>query len=330
VVPLVLSRERAIEQMRQWLGRGFWRPGDLSERAKLVDLKAVYVPYWVFQARTHTYWTADTSRTPPGARGDWFPMTGEHHGSYAGILVGASGVLTPAETSAICPYDLSAAVAPEQVDLNEITVEQFGAGRKYARPYARAGIEQLEAEACRAQYVPGRSRNVKVNTRVEGLSSEPVLLPVWIMAYRYNDRLFRFLANGQTGRSTGEAPTSWRKMAVAIAAALLAIVLIFVLVSAAAGAATSRINSASRGRSSHRAECVTRVVHDGMMKGNRRGELPRRGGRVVVVPRFQARASERAAISREICSSLCVSRVRCGSFTCPTAHGEIESMHRRR
>lgn len=221
VVPFRWSREEAVQVMRQWLGRGFWRPGDLAQRAAVVTMTPVYVPYWIFQARTHTYWTADTDQTPLGARGDWYPLGGEHHGHYNNLMVGASGVLTPAETAEICPFNLSTAVEPDQVDLENITVEQFSLPRKYARPLAREGLEQSEAEACRA-YVPGRARNVHVNVLVEGMTSHPVLLPVWIMAYRFNDRVYRFLVNGQTGRSTGQAPTSWLKIFVAIAAAILA------------------------------------------------------------------------------------------------------------
>ena len=73
-------------------------------------------------------------------------------------------------------------------------------------------LENLESQACR-QFVPANCRNLKVNVRVEGLTGEPVLLPVWIMAYRYRDQVFRFLVNGQTGRCTGTAPTSYRKIA---------------------------------------------------------------------------------------------------------------------
>lgn len=230
VVSFTQDKQQAVGIMRRWLGKGFWRPGDLSERAMIVDMTAVYVPYWVFRARTHTYWTADTSRTPAGARGDWFPLSGEHHGNHRGLLVGASGALSPAETSAICPFDLENAVKPETVDLDGVTVEQFSVGRKYARPLARGGLERLEARDCTAQYVPARCRNMQVNTRIEGLSSEPLLLPVWIMAYRYKDQLFRFLVNGQSGRATGAAPTSWRKIAAVVGIVLAAVVLVVLMV----------------------------------------------------------------------------------------------------
>jgi hypothetical protein len=144
------------------------------------------------------------------------------------LLVGASGALTPNEMNEISPFDLSTGVPPEQMDLNNITVEQFSVGRKYARPLARQGLESLEQEACQRLYVPGRCRNMKVNVRLEGLASEPVLLPVWIMAYRYRDQVYRFLVNGQTGKATGQAPVSFRKIlaAIGIGLAILAAILL--------------------------------------------------------------------------------------------------------
>lgn len=226
VVPFRVSKEMAETTLRQWLGKGFWRPGDLSQTASLLAMRPVYVPYWIFEARTHTYWTADTSQTPPGASADWYPLAGEHRGRYAGLLIGASAVLSTWETSEICPFDLSAAVAPEEVDLDNVTVEQFSMPRKYARPLAEQALEASESQACQQQYVPGRARNVHVNVLVEGMTSIPVLLPVWIMAYRYRDQVFRFLVNGQTGRATGQAPTSWAKVAVAIVVAIGAVLVL--------------------------------------------------------------------------------------------------------
>jgi hypothetical protein len=205
--------------MRQWLGQGFWRPGDLRQQALVVAMTAVYVPYWVFRTETNTFWTADTNQVPRGASGIWFPLFGEHRGTYQGLLVGASGALVPKETAAIAPFDLAQGVKPDEVDLDNITVEQFSVGRKYARPLARSGLEELEQTACR-QHVPGNCRKLKVNLRLSGLSSEPVLLPVWIMAYRYRDQVFRFLINGQTGKATGQAPVSYRKIAAAIGIAV--------------------------------------------------------------------------------------------------------------
>jgi predicted RNA-binding Zn-ribbon protein involved in translation (DUF1610 family) len=223
IVPFKLSERDADAHLRQWLGSSFWRPGDLSQAAVVTTLTKVYVPFWVFAAKVFTYWTADTSQVPWGARASWYPLCGENHNEYQGVLIGASSVLTPAETNAICPFDITAAVPPGEVDLSNVVYEQFRVQRKYARPLAQAGLENLERQAC-TKFVPGNCRNMKVNVRVEGLTGQPALLPVWILAYRYRDQVFRFLVNGQTGRCTGTAPTSYKKIAAAIGIAIAFIV----------------------------------------------------------------------------------------------------------
>ncbi len=230
VVPFEIGHAEAEETLRRWLGRGFWRPGNLAREAAVVDVTAVYVPYWAFSAKTHTYWTADTSRTPAGARGDWFPLFGEHRGRYDAMLVGAGQALTAEETTALCPFDLEKAVPVEQVDLENVTVEQFGLPRKYARVRARRNLQESERTICQQRYVPGKARNVHVNVRIESMVGRPVLLPVWIMAYRYRDSVYRFLINGQTGRTTGQAPVSVAKMVAAVGLAVLGgIVLLWLL-----------------------------------------------------------------------------------------------------
>lgn len=228
VAPFVVSREQALATLRQWQGKGFWRPSDLAAISRVEQLQPVYVPYWVFSARTHTYWTADSNVTPPGSRAGWFPLTGEHRGEYSGLMVGGSGALTQAETQALAPFRLDDVLPPEQVDLENAIFEQFRVQRKYARPLACEGLESLEREACRA-LVPGQARNVKVNLLIDGLSSEPVLFPIWIMAYRYRDQVFRFLVNGQTGRATGQAPTDWRKVWLFVALIVGAVVVALIV-----------------------------------------------------------------------------------------------------
>jgi DNA-directed RNA polymerase subunit RPC12/RpoP len=227
VVRFEKDQNDALPLLRKWMGNSFWRPGDLAAESIITRLTPVYVPYWVFSGRTFTHWTADSSQTPGGARADWYPVSGDHQGEYAGILIGASGALTPAETHALGQYDLATGVPPEDVDLENAAYEPFSVQRKYARALMQEGFEQLEAEACQA-LVPGNARNVHVNVRVEGLTSVPVLLPVWVMAYQYRGELYRFVVNGQTGRSTGTAPTSMLKVASVAAMVIGGLLLLFV------------------------------------------------------------------------------------------------------
>jgi hypothetical protein len=75
--------------------------------------------------------------------------------------------------------------------------------------------------AC-AHEVPGDThRNLQVETTFSALAYKNALLPIWIAAYDYHNKPYRFLVNGVTGKCTGTAPWSWIKVTLTILAALI-------------------------------------------------------------------------------------------------------------
>lgn len=226
LIPFAVNHKAAEELTRSWMHEGFWRPSDIRQQAMLESMVAVYVPYWVFSAQTQTHWTADSSSVPWGARGNWCPVSGNHSSDYKGLLVGASAALTSSETAAISPFDLRKTVTPESIDLTNWRVEEFQMPRRLARPLATGSLQELERQACRP-YVPGDCRNLQVNVRILNMQSYPILLPVWVMAFRYKRKLYRVVINGQTGKLTGTAPFAYGKLATIIGIVLAVLLVLF-------------------------------------------------------------------------------------------------------
>ena len=56
----------------------------------------------------------------------------------------------------------------------------------------------------------------EIRTEVGALTFKHVLTPVWLAAFRYRGRVFRFVVNGRTGSVEGERPWSTVKIALAI------------------------------------------------------------------------------------------------------------------
>jgi LSD1 subclass zinc finger protein len=230
IVPFRVEREQAVAAFRRWLGKSFWRPFGLEDAAQLVSMEPVFVPCWRFAATTDTNWTADSSATPAFARADWCPVGGRAEGRVEDVLVLASGSLTASEVDDLEPFHLAEGRAYARGAAGDVPVEDFGVSRRGARPAARRRIEELEAGRCDA-FVPGNSRNVHVNVLVTDLTSDPVLVPVWINAYRWKERTFRFLVNGQTGEVVGRAPRSALKFALAVLAVVLVVGAVLLLAS---------------------------------------------------------------------------------------------------
>jgi predicted RNA-binding Zn-ribbon protein involved in translation (DUF1610 family) len=228
VVPFQLDQARAESVFREWLGRGIFRPGDLRRDSRLTEMRGLFLPYWTFEVHCETYWTADSDETPRFSSADWAPYFGGHEGRYQGVTVPASGALTLSEVQALGTYDLGQAVPYSAEAIGRYPAEAFGVTRKRARMLAGEGFDERVLRDC-AALVPGsRQRNLKVNPLYTGATAEPVLLPVWIMAYEYREEAFRFLVNGQTGRADGTAPLSpWRVTAAVLGASLLAFVILY-------------------------------------------------------------------------------------------------------
>lgn len=229
LIPFAFDRAAAETHLRQWLGSSFWHPNDLRAGAELTDLRAVYIPFWVFATHVSTHWTADSSQVPWGANASWYPVSGHRTGEYQDLWVPAGAGLNPAETNALFPYDLREVVDPKEVDLADVLVEQFSLSRRYARPLAQQRLESFETAAV-ATSIPGSHRNVHVNCLMTGATSRPGLVPVYVLAYRYKGTLYRYVVNGQTGRSTGSSPVSLAKVGGVIGLAALAILIIFLLI----------------------------------------------------------------------------------------------------
>ena len=226
-----VSRDAMLGQLSKFLGSSFWHPGDLGSRSQLQNATPVYVPYWVYSADAHTFYTGDSSHTPYSARGDWYPVSGEHRERYKGVLITASRVLRHEETSGLLPFDLSKAQPASSVDLENVTTEEFRMPRKASRPLARDAFDAIERRTC-TSLIPGKARNVNVNVMLHNLSSEPMLLPVWVLAYRYRKQVYRVLINGQTGKLIGQAPTSYLKLFAVIGGIVLLIFLVLLLIAA--------------------------------------------------------------------------------------------------
>lgn len=65
-----------------------------------------------------------------------------------------------------------------------------------------------------------QQRITGLDTRVGKLTFKHVLLPVWLAAFRYHGKSYRFVVNGRTGAVEGERPYSTAKIAFAAIAGL--------------------------------------------------------------------------------------------------------------
>lgn len=250
IIGFSVSADEAKEKFYQWLGQNAWyRPGDLTLRAVAEKQRGVYLPFWHFSMfaesrwsaqigeywyRTETYTVKDSqgkiqTRTRQVQETEWFPLNGQHHRYYYGFLVPAARGISLEDSHAIQPFQLGSLQRFRPFFLAGWMAEEYTVDREQA---AQQTVEEFRRRQEReiANFLPGDThRSLQVQSQVELNDSDLILLPVHVLGYRYRDRVYHFLVNGQTGKVVGQKPWSGRRVTVLVVA-ITGLVALLVLV----------------------------------------------------------------------------------------------------
>ncbi len=249
LVPFQVERGAAKDKFSGWI-KGLWfRPSDLKHKAKVSEMSGVYVPYWTFDATVHSNWTAQagyyyyetevyTDRDAEGnpvektrqvRRTRWEPAWGSRTDEFDDVLICASKGLPDKLANRLKTFDTSALQPYAPSFLSGWKAEEYAVHLNDGWKQAVDIMESAQEQRCRRDVPGDTQRFLNVINRFYNETFKHILLPIWISAYRYNDKVYRFLVNGQTGEVTGKAPVSVIKIILfimVIAAIIAAIVIL--------------------------------------------------------------------------------------------------------
>ena len=165
-------------------------------------------------------------RTETETRTRWEWRSGTLDKRFDDVPVPASRGLDASATRGIEPFPTDRLLPYDPRYLSGFLAEEYGVDLPEAEAMARERMSEEVRAACGAA-VPGDTyRNLEVETEWSGLAYKGALLPIWVAAYQYGGKTYRFLVNGATGQVSGEAPWSWAKILAAVAAAVLLVLLL--------------------------------------------------------------------------------------------------------
>jgi DNA-directed RNA polymerase subunit RPC12/RpoP len=238
VLPFALTEAAAREAMTNWLGALWFAPNGLQEYArKGRRMEGIYVPYWTFDAQTASrysgqrgtvYYVTQTvmrdgkpqTRQVPKVR--WRAVSGRVSRFFDDVLVLASRSLPRKFTDALEPWDLAALEPYAPEFLAGFRAEAYGVSLEEGFAEAREKMDRMIERDVKFDIGGDRQRIHQIDTDLSALTFKHVLLPVWLAAYRYRGKSYRFVVNGRTGRVQGERPWSALKITFAVILGALA------------------------------------------------------------------------------------------------------------
>ncbi len=249
VVPFKVDRKAASREFTGWLKKLWFRPNDLKRLASVTEINGVYVPYWTFDSTVDSDWTAEAGyyyyetetytdedsdgneveKTREVRKVEWEPAWGSRTDAYDDVLVCASGGLPESLADRLKTFATNELQPYDPAFLAGWKAEEYSKDLNTSWTDAVGRMESSQQSRC-SDDVPGDTqRFLNVTNRFSDETFKHVLLPIWISAYRYHSKVYRFLVNGQTGEVVGKAPWSVIKIVLFIFT-ILALIAIGVLV----------------------------------------------------------------------------------------------------
>ena len=93
----------------------------------------------------------------------------------------------------------------------------------------RSKLNNHVADKIRKDHRADRTRNVRLTTSFNNITYKYLLLPVWISNFKYNDKVYQFMVNGQTGKISGKTPISVPKVVITVIAIIVIIAILYYL-----------------------------------------------------------------------------------------------------
>lgn len=248
LVPLDVGRAHVEKAFRTWIGGLWFRPSALQQ---LREFRAVgvYVPFWTFDARVHSDWSADAGfyyyvtvpvmvivngkpqmqmRTERRVR--WEPAWGQRDDAYDDVLVHASKGLPPALAAKLGTFDLSKLVPYRPEYLAGWRAEEYAFDLAQGWEAGQARIVASQESRCSSDVPGDTQRNLRVQNRISDVRWKHVLLPIWSLTYAHGGKHYAVLVHGETGKVVGDAPYSFVKIALFVLACLAVLALVAALV----------------------------------------------------------------------------------------------------
>jgi LSD1 subclass zinc finger protein len=243
VLPFGIDDKQATENFKRWL-RGLWfAPSDLRHYADSANrLAGMYLPYWTFDCKTDSSYTGqrgenytvtesytavengrNVNRTRQVVKTRWYPASGRVGNTFDDVLIEATTSLREDKLRALEPWDLKNLVTYNDGYLSGFRTETYSVDVKGGYQEAKQVMEPRIHATIRADIGGDQQMIQFVNTTYHNPTFKHILLPVWLSAYRYNNKVFQFLVNARTGEVQGERPYSALKITLAVIAAIVII-----------------------------------------------------------------------------------------------------------
>jgi LSD1 subclass zinc finger protein len=233
LIPCKIEKPTVRAKAREWLGQGWFHPKELSASAVIDRFHGIYLPFWTFDAFIDADWKAQVGYErqeryyDSGSKSwktrtviDWRWENGRVTLDADDLLISGSSRVSRVILDRLLPFNLNELTAYNPDFLAGWEAQAYDIDLPNAWEIGKSIMREQAKQSCRDGIRSHHVRNFSMKADFSNEVWRYILLPVYMAAYRFEDKIFQVMVNGQTGVVAGQKPVAWWKIWLAIAALL--------------------------------------------------------------------------------------------------------------
>ena len=241
ILPFKMTAAQARDMYARWVHSRWFAPTRLR-RESFIDatFTGTYVPSWTYDCAARTryagqrgdayYVTVIINKTPTRQRRiNWTSVSGSVANRFDDVLVLASKSLSPKQLEELDPWNTKECVPYDDAYLAGFRAEVYQVTLKDGFEIAKDKMRPLIEASIRSNIGGDEQRIDALSTSYADITFKHLLLPVWLSAYRFHEKVYRFMVNARTGEVVGERPYSTAKITLFIIMCMMALAIVVLL-----------------------------------------------------------------------------------------------------
>lgn len=210
IIPFKVSKEQAITAIRSRFGRGAFVPDEVKN-FEVERVHGIYVLYWLFDTYYHdkqmikgTVGSGDDRKTKYFLR--------EAECEFTNLTLDASSNLNDESSQRLEPFDMKELRPFEVSYMSGFYADRYDKSSKELEDLALKRSGELFDEQMLASCNASNLSIERSNPTRQVKNATYALFPAWFMTFRYQDKPYTMLVNGQTGKLVGAVPYEEQKV----------------------------------------------------------------------------------------------------------------------
>ena len=239
LLPFSITKDMGKKSFRDWISKRKFAPNALKRQARLSEpVHGIYYPHWTFDTQTEskytgergTHYTQQVSRTDSEGKTvtetvtktRWSRVSGGISRFFDDVLVAASTTLKKKLTSKLDDWEFSKMVSYDDKYLKGFKAESYSIELEEGFEEAKGEINSQIRSDIRRDIGGDEQKIHRVDTAYNAITFKYILLPIWVVVYKFKSKYYQVLINASTGEIAGERPFSAAKI-IGLILAILAI-----------------------------------------------------------------------------------------------------------